>query len=215
MINVGIADDHSLFREGIRMIIDSMEGVQLLLEAESGKDLLGQLKDITVDVILLDIEMKDMSGIETLKTLSIQNPKPKIIVLSMHTEPRMISYMMEQDANGYLPKDVKRDELELAIRTVYEKGVYLNEMVSKSLLAGLKNRSKKSLPSMELSPREKEILELICQEYTMQEIGEKLFISERTVEGHRKNICVKLDVKNTAGLVRKAVLLNLIDISPI
>ncbi|MDJ1485704.1 response regulator transcription factor [Cytophagaceae bacterium YF14B1] len=215
MINVGIADDHSLFREGIRMIIDSMEGIQLTLEAESGKDLLSQLKEITVDVILLDIEMKDMSGIETLKTLSIQNPKPKIIVLSMHTEPRMISYMMEQDANGYLPKDVKRDELELAIRTVYEKGMYLNEMVSKSLLAGLKNRSKKSLPSMELSPREKEILELICQEYTMQEIGEKLFISERTVEGHRKNICIKLDVKNTAGLVRKAVLLNLIDISPI
>ncbi|MDJ1498215.1 response regulator transcription factor [Cytophagaceae bacterium DM2B3-1] len=215
MINVGIADDHSLFREGIRMIIDSMEGIQLTLEAESGKDLLSQLKEITVDVILLDIEMKDISGIETLKTLSIQHSKPKIIVLSMHTEPRMISYMMEQDANGYLPKDVKRDELELAIRTVYEKGMYLNEMVSKSLLAGLKNRSKKSLPSMELSPREKEILELICQEYTMQEIGEKLFISERTVEGHRKNICIKLDVKNTAGLVRKAVLLNLIDISPI
>ncbi|MDJ1470401.1 response regulator transcription factor [Xanthocytophaga flava] len=213
MINVGIADDHSLFREGIRMIIDSMEGIQLTLEAESGKDLLDQLKEITVDVILLDIEMKDISGIETLKTLSIQHSKPKIIVLSMHTEPRMISYMMEQDANGYLPKDVKRDELELAIRTVYEKGMYLNEMVSKSLLAGLKNRSKKSLPSMELSPREKEILELICQEYTMQEIGEKLFISERTVEGHRKNICVKLDVKNTAGLVRKAVILNLVDIS--
>ncbi|MDJ1506576.1 response regulator transcription factor [Xanthocytophaga agilis] len=213
MINVGIADDHSLFREGIRMIIDSMEGVQLTLEAESGKDLINQLKITTADVILLDIEMKDMNGIETLKTVSMQNPKPKIIVLSMHTEPRMISYMMEQDANGYLPKDVKRDELELAIRTVYEKGMYLNEMVSKSLLAGLKNKNRKSMPSMQLSSREKEILELICQEYTMQEIGEKLFISERTVEGHRKNICLKLDVKNTAGLVRKAVILNLVDIS--
>src|SRR5581483_1144345 len=120
-IRVGIADDHSLFREGILMIISGMEGITLCLEAESGKDLLEQLKTISVDVILLDIEMKGMGGIEALKHLMELNPKPKTIMLSMHTEPRMMSYMMQQGACGYLPKDVKREELENAIRTVHEK----------------------------------------------------------------------------------------------
>lgn len=211
-IKLGITDDHSLFREGIRMIVSGMPGIELCLEAENGKDLLEQLKTTEVDIVLMDIEMKDMNGIETLKKISTLENKPSIIVLSMHNEPRMISYMMEQGACGYLPKDVKRDELETAIRTVYETGVYLNEMVSKSLLSGLQNKhNKQPLPAQELSPREKEVLSLICQEYTAQEIGEKLFISERTVEGHRRNLCMKLDVKNTAGLVKKALLLNLVD----
>lgn len=211
-IKLGITDDHSLFREGIRMIVSGMPGIELCLEAENGKDLLEQLKTTEVDIVLMDIEMKDMNGIETLKKISTLENKPSIIVLSMHNEPRMISYMMEQGACGYLPKDVKRDELETAIRTVYETGVYLNEMVSKSLLSGLQNKhNKQPLPAQELSPREKEVLSLICQEYTAQEIGEKLFISERTVEGHRRNLCLKLDVKNTAGLVKKALLLNLVD----
>src|SRR5581483_9210184 len=105
---------------------------------------------------------------------------------SMHTEPRMMSYMMQQGACGYLPKDVKREELENAIRTVHEKGMYLSEMVSKSLLTDIKNKGNRYMPALELSTREKEVLALICQELTAREIAEKLFISERTVEGHRK-----------------------------
>jgi two-component system, NarL family, response regulator DegU len=208
-IRIGIADDHRLFREGIRMIMSGMKGMSIALEAASGKELIEQLKTVPVDVVLLDIEMKDMNGVETLKALSAMNPKPKVIILSMHTEARMMSYMMELGASGYLPKDVKPEELEEAIRTAHEKGVYLNEAVSMSLLSGLKN-SHKYLPAIELSPREKEILELICLEFTAKEIGEKLFISERTVEGHRKNLCTKLEAKNTAGLVKKALQLNLV-----
>jgi DNA-binding NarL/FixJ family response regulator len=130
----------------------------------------------------------------------------------MHTEPRMISYMMELGANGYLQKDARKEELEVAIRAVYEKGIYFNEQISNSLLTGLKSKGKKPTLLIELSTREKEVLALICQEHTTLEIGEKLFISERTVEGHRKNLCSKLRVRNTAGLVKKAMLLNLIDI---
>lgn len=212
-IRLGIADDHSLFREGIRMIVSNMRGITLCLEAENGIDLLEQLKNMDVDLVLMDIEMKGMNGIETLKTLSAHKEAPKIIVLSMHNEPRMISHMMEHGASAYLPKDVKPEELETAIRTVYETGTYLSELVSKSLLLTLKNKTNKYLPAAGLSVREKEVLVLICQELTAQEIGEKLFISERTVEGHRRNLCAKLEVKNTAGLVKKALQLNLIDVN--
>ncbi len=210
-IRLGIADDHSLFREGIRMIVSGMQEIDICLEAENGKSLLQQLETTVIDVLLMDIEMKEMNGIDALKKMATLPNKPRVIVLSMHNEPRMISYMMEQGASGYLPKDVKRDELETAIRTVHEKGVYLNEIVSKSLLAGLQHKNRNQPVTQELSTREKEVLALICQEYTAQQIGEKLFISERTVEGHRRNLCQKLDVKNTAGLVKKALLLNLIN----
>jgi DNA-binding NarL/FixJ family response regulator len=212
-IKLGIADDHNLIREGIRMIVSNMEGISLCLESESGQDLLEQLKSTSVDIVLMDIEMKNMNGIETLKALSVLDSPPKIIVLSMHNEPRMISHMMELGASGYLPKDVKQQELENAIRTVYEKGSYLSEIVSKSLLSSLKNKNNKYLPSADLSPREKDVLVLICQELTTPEISEKLFISERTVEGHRARLCAKLEVKNTAGLVKKALLLNLVDVN--
>lgn len=209
-IRVGIADDHNLFREGIRMILSGMKDILLCLEAESGNDLLEQLKETPVDIVLLDIEMKDMNGIDALKSISVLALKPKVIILSMHTELRMISYVMEQGANGYLPKDVKGEELENAIISVYEKGMYLNEIVSKSLLVGLRNKRNRYLPAIELSLREREVLALICQQYTTYEIGEKLSISGRTVEGHRKNLCLKLDVKNIAGLVMKALELNLV-----
>lgn len=210
-IRIAIADDHSLFREGMRMIIAGMQGIRICLEAETGKELLEKLESNPVDIILLDIEMREMTGVEALKRLTANEKRPGIIMLSMHTEARMISYMMEQGASAYLPKDVRSEELETAIRTVYEKGLYLNDMISKSLLSGLKNKSNKHTPVVQLSSREKEILELICQEMTAREIGEKLFISERTVEGHRKNLYMKLEVKNSAGLVKKALQLNLLE----
>ncbi len=212
-IKVGITDDHNLFREGIRMIVSNMEGITVCLEAQDGAELLEQLKTTPVDIVLMDIEMKGMNGMDTLKTLSKWKDAPKIIILSMHNEPRMISHMMELGARGYLPKDVKQEELETALRTVHDQGTYLSEIVSKSLLSNLQNKKSRYAPVLELSAREKEVLALICQELTAQEIGEKLFISERTVEGHRRNLCAKLEVKNTAGLVKKAVLLNLIDVN--
>jgi len=211
-IKIGIADDHRLFREGIRMLISEMPGITLCLEAEGGEDLLVQLQDISPDIVLLDIEMKEINGIETLKKILQLKSRPKVIVLSMHSEPRMISYMMELEANGYLPKDTKKEELENAIRTVFEKGTYFSEQVNNSILEGLRSRNKRKNLTIHLSKREKEVLTLICQEHTTEEIGEKLFISERTVEGHRKNLCEKLKVRNTAGLVKKAITLNLIEL---
>lgn len=210
-IRVGIADDHSLFREGLRMILSSMHGITLCLEADSGVSLLEQLEQISLDIVLLDIEMKDMGGVEALRRIQKISACPRVIVLSMHTEPRMISLMIEEGACGYLKKDVTKEDLQRAIYAVYESSFYFNESVSHSLLLRLRSKNKKSAPGVELSLREKEVLLLIFQEFTTAEIAEKLFISERTVEGHRKNLCVKLDVKNVAGLVKKAIQLNLVN----
>lgn len=210
-INIGIADDHRLFREGIRMIVSEMPGIALCLEATDGEELLDQLATTSVDIVLLDLEMKKINGIETLKKIRGQYPDVKVIILSMHTEPGMINHLMKLGANGYLVKDTQKDELEKAIHEVSNKGTYFNEYVSSSLLMGLKNGNAKPTLTIQLSVREKEVLSLICAELTTQEIAEKLFISQRTVEGHRKNLCAKLDVKNTAGLVKKAIALKFIE----
>jgi DNA-binding NarL/FixJ family response regulator len=210
-IRVAIADDHSLFREGIRMILSEMPGILLCLEAGDGDELLDALERTPADVVLLDLEMKKTNGMEALSMIHERYPALKVIILSMHTEPRMISHLMKLGANGYLIKDAQKNELEKAIREVCEKGTYFNEYVSSSLLIGLRSKHEKPTLSVQLSAREREVLSLICAEHTTQEIAEKLFISERTVEGHRKNLCSKLDVKNTAGLVKKAILLKYIE----
>jgi DNA-binding NarL/FixJ family response regulator len=217
VINVGIADDHLLFREGIRLIIDDYENTQLTLEAENGQDLLTKLQNNTPDVILLDLEMPKMDGVETLKYL-IENsiyPDLKIIVLTMHKEARMIAYLMELGANGYLMKDAEPAEFEEAIRTVYEEGHYFNESVSQAMLKSLKDKSGK-VPTLknnyQLTSREMEVLQLIAKGLTTSEIGEKLFLSKRTIEGHRKNLISKLGARNTATLIVKAVKEGLISL---
>ncbi len=212
-IRVALADDHDLFREGIHSIIQKMDQIELKLQASNGLELLGGLQDTAVDLILMDLQMKDMDGIEATTKVKELYPDIKIIILTMHNEERMISYLMESGANAYLLKSTKKDELELAIRNTYQKGFYFNDQVSNALLSGLKQR-KPSRPSFNLvntlSSREIEILELICQELTSQQIADKLFISNRTVEGHRKRLMDKFNVKNTTGLVIKAFRENLI-----
>ncbi|WP_109298808.1 response regulator transcription factor [Aquimarina sp. AU474] len=207
-IKLGLVDDHHLFREGIKSILKKISDFSLVLEAVSGNDLLKKLNVITPDVILLDLEMEDMNGVDATLKLKEEYPDIKIIILTMHKEERMTSYLMEIGANGYLLKDTNQQELEEAIRSVCEKGIYFNPFVSEAVLKGLKNKSQKP-PSIgknyQLTSRELEVMELIAKEFTTGEIAEQLFLSTRTVEGHRKNLISKLGVKNTAGLIMKAV----------
>ncbi|WP_438426019.1 response regulator transcription factor [Aquimarina macrocephali] len=207
-IKLGLIDDHNLFREGIKSLLKRMANITLVLEAVSGKDLLAQLNNVVPDVILLDLEMGEMNGVDTTLKLQELYPDLKIIILTMHTEERMISYLMEAGANGYLLKDTTQHELEIAIRSTYEKGFYFNSFVSEALLKGLKHKTSKP-PAIRkdyhLTSRELEVLEGITQEFTTAEIAEQLFLSVRTIEGHRKNLMGKLGVKNTAGLVIKVV----------
>ncbi|WP_298418596.1 response regulator transcription factor [uncultured Kordia sp.] len=207
-IKLGLVDDHNLFREGIKSLLDKISGVTLVLEAVNGKDLFTKLKNDVPNVILLDLEMEEMNGVDATLKLQEEYPNVKVIILTMHKEERMISYLMEIGANGYLLKDTTREELEEAIKTVVRKGFYFNEFVSQALLKGLKNKSGKPLKigkDYHLTARELEVLELIAQECTTAEIAEKLFLSVRTIEGHRKNLISKLGVKNTAGLLIKAI----------
>ncbi len=120
-IKVAIADDHNLFREGIAMIISGMPDVTLCAEASDGAELLNKLEKTPVDVVLLDLEMKKMGGIETLQEIRARHPDVKVIILSMHTEPGMVAHLMRLGANGYLIKDTKKQELETAIREVWER----------------------------------------------------------------------------------------------
>jgi DNA-binding NarL/FixJ family response regulator len=211
-IEVALADDHVLFREGIRMIVGQMEAINLTVEASDGQELLEKLDGAPVDVVLLDLEMKKLGGLDTLVLIRERWPDVKVIILSMHAEPQIISHLMSKGASAYLMKDATKQELEKAIREVFEKGIYFNDRTSSSLLLGLRNRNQKIHPGTQLSAREQEVLQLICAELTTMEIAEKLFISERTVEGHRKNLCSKLNVKNTAGLVKKAIALGYIGV---
>tara|TARA_A100000171_G_C2140267_1_gene154726 strand:+ start:5683 stop:6336 length:654 start_codon:yes stop_codon:yes gene_type:complete len=207
-IKVAIADDHSLFREGLKFILAKMSGIELILEVSNGIELLKGFEKEVPNVVLLDLEMPNGDGVETCKQLKKDYPEVKVLVLTMHSEERMISYLMEIGANGYLLKDIRHDVLKNAIEAVHTQGFYFTNEVSKSLLEGLKKHSRqvpKFGMEVSLSTREKEVLELIAKELTTLEIGERLFISERTVEGHRKNLLSKFDVKNTAGLILKAV----------
>ncbi len=207
-ITIGLVDDHHLFREGIKLLLHKMQHISLVLEAVNGKDLLEKLHNEVPDVLLLDLEMDTMDGMETTTIIRETYPDIKIIILTMHKEERMISHMIEMGVNGYLLKDTTQQELEEAIQSVYDTEFYFNSFVSKAIANGLrhKNKVKPRLGTeVFISNREQEVLELIAKECTTPEIAEKLFISTRTVEGHRKNLISKFGVKNTAGLLIKAI----------
>ena len=218
-IKLAIADDQILFLRGLKFIINTFEDVELIIEASSGEDLLQKIEQTQPEVILCDIKMPGLDGIETTKTIKNRFPDIKVILLTMYNDERLISHAMEIGAHGYLLKDEEAEEVHKAIQTVYEKGFYFNDYVSQALLKQVKNKTK-TLPqevilnnAVKLSPRETEVLELICQEMSTAEIAKQLFISARTVEGHRKNLLEKTGVKNTAGLVIFAVKNNLVDLN--
>lgn len=215
MINVAITDDHKLFREGIRFLIDQMEGMYMLFETSSGEELLKKLESEEPDVLLLDLDMPNMDGIEVLKEIRPTYLEVKVIILTMYNDPKMMAYLMELGANGYLLKDTDPQTLEQCIESVYREGYYFTPEVSKAMLTGLQgNTRKKPLlkNNVTLSPREVEVLELICQENTAKEIADKLFISPRTAEGHRRSLIEKLGVKNTAGLIVKSIKEGIINV---
>ncbi len=214
MIKVIIADDHKLFRQGIAVLLEDMEDVSLIDDVDNGNELLAALKDDLPDIVLLDLDMPGKNGIEVLEEIRQQYAELGVIILTAVDVP-MVPYLDICGANGYLFKSTSHEEVENAIRSVYREGFYFNKSVSQAMLGSLKKPQRKK-PTLKnnvtLSNREVEVLELICQEYTAKEIGEKLFISPRTAEGHRRHLIEKLGVKNTAGLIVKAIKEGIVDI---
>ena len=203
-MKIAIVDDHALFRNGMKSLLNDITGVEIVLEASDGAELLDKLKSFDVDIILLDLEMPVMSGLDVLPIVRKQAPDTRIMIISMHQEDQFISTSMELGAHGYLLKDAEFEELQIALTSLMESGFYFNEKVSKSLLNKLVQKShiKASFDSHnQLTEREMEVLKLICQEMTTIEIGKTMYLSARTIEGYRTRLLEKTGAKNIAGLV--------------
>ena len=207
MIEIMIADDHRVFREGIVSILENTGAIKVIAQAQDGKQVMEQLHQVQPKLILMDISMGEAGGIETTKLVRENYPDIKVLVLSMHSESSYIVKMLEAGASGYLLKDAGSAELINAIKAVAEGHTYFSSQVSATLVdqlvKGKKPTERKA--GVTLTKREIEVLRLIAEEYSNPEIAEKLFISIRTVDTHRRNLLEKLDVKNTAGLVKYAI----------
>jgi DNA-binding NarL/FixJ family response regulator len=206
LIKVALADDEVLFRKGLRLLINDFDAIEVMMEASNGLELINQLNVATPkpDVILLDLKMPEMDGIETTKFIHQRYPNIKIIILSTHFKEVFVLHMIELGSASYLPKKTEPHEFERAIRDVMNKGFYYTQEVMAIIRNDMMSQNKikaKVAFNQHISSRELEILELICNQFTTAEIAAKLFISPRTVDGHRNNLLVKLDCKNTAGLV--------------
>ncbi len=203
-----MVDDHAIFRQGLRHALSGRGRLELIFEADSGESLLEQMEKTPVDLVLMDLKMPGMGGIEATRRLRQNYEDLKIIVLTMFDEEQMVLHLMEAGANGYLLKNADAEEIVLAIYSAMENGFYFNELVSSTMLRSLMDRktvSGRFRPEVKLTEREIEVLRYICEEMTAAEIGERIFLSPRTVEGIRANLLSKVGVRNTAGLVLYAV----------
>src|SRR5882724_4886676 len=206
-IKVAIADDHALFRQGVRTALSVRKDIEMIAEADNGMQLLNLLKHIEPDVILLDIQMPIMDGITTLPEIRKLYPHVKVIILSMHNDHSMISKLMEIGANSYLTKNSDSENIYNAIKTCYEQEFFFNELTNKALLTGLRTRKPEmgTLQDVNLTEKELTVLKLMCEEKTTKEIADIVDISPRTVEAIRDKLKTKTGAKSMAGLVMYAV----------
>lgn len=208
-IKIALVDDHKLIRAGMRVLLEQTDDFKIVIEAANGEELLNKLPKIRTDVILLDIDMPVLDGIETTKILQEKFPRIKIIMLSLHDEDRFIIHLMELGASGYLLKDAEPEEVEKAIRSVNGGERYFNDTVNKVMFRKATNKtvrnSKVFNQKVDLTEREISILSLICEGMTNAQIAEEINLSQRTIEGYRLKMLNKLEVKNTAGLVAYAI----------
>uniref|UniRef100_UPI00404951C5 LuxR C-terminal-related transcriptional regulator n=1 Tax=Fulvivirga sp. TaxID=1931237 RepID=UPI00404951C5 len=224
MIYIGIIEDQFLFREGIKAIIDNWSEMNIIYESAEGYSVIDEISNSSLQphVLLVDLSLPPKSKTEEYNGLQLTQdvlkafPDMKILILSVHDDQNFISQLIENGAHGYLVKDCDPKEVREAINSVYHKGVYVNKLTLNALKNGLTHNKKKESPVDQsygqLTKREIEILELICQQLTTDEIADKLFISSKTVNGHRNNLLQKTGCRNAAGLVIYALKHHIINI---
>lgn len=213
-IKVAIADDHQIFRKGVILSMRSYTNIKFVMEAENGEDLLAKIPEADPDVILCDLKMPIKDGIDATKQITKDYPKIRVIILTMYEDERFVGHLMDCGAAGYLLKSTEPAEIKKAITDVMTNGFYLNSFVNKVLIK--KNYSKQKFnPSLTsevvISDREKEVLTLVCMEFTAAEIAQKMDISARTVEAIKDRLMERFGVKNSVGLVFYAMKNQLID----
>jgi DNA-binding NarL/FixJ family response regulator len=212
-IRLAVADDHEIFLDGLALMLSRQEHITLVGQAADGRELVELVNAENPDVVMTDIKMPRMDGIAATRMLAQQNPAVRVIALSMFDEEDLIVEMLEAGAKGYLLKNADKQEILDAITSVYEDRVYYCKSTS-AKLAGMIAKSKfnpyRQKETITFTDREQEIIRLICQQFTAQQIGERIFLSKRTVEGYRTRILEKMNVRNTAGVVMYALKNNLV-----
>lgn len=206
-IGVAIVDDHQLFRNGLKFIINNEPDIEVVIEASNGKEFLNYLESLKPDVVLMDISMPEMDGVETTRQALLKYPDLQVLVLSMYSDVEYYNTMIELGVKGFILKDIDNNELADAIRKVFSGGNYFSQEL---LLKLIKHKPENT--GIELTKREKEVLELICKGYSNQQISEELFISQRTVERHRSSLLYKTESKNSISLVVFAIKNSLVKI---
>lgn len=210
-LKIFLVDDHNLFREGLKFLLSNNESYSDIYEAENGKILLRELLKVKPDIILMDIEMPEMNGIEATKETLKLFPEMKIIALSMYSDENYYSDMIDAGAKGFLLKNSKFEDVQKAIIDVHNGKNYFSPEILETIIKNL-NKKKHRKTNTDLSEREIEVLYNICKGMSNNEIADLLFISKRTVDKHRENILLKTQTKNTAGMVIYAIRTNIFEV---
>lgn len=209
MIKILIADDHTMFVDGIESILASEKDFQIIGRCYTGPEVIEFVQKETPDILLLDVNLPGKNGMDVCKELAEIKPSVKVLAISMFNEESFVSEILNNGAKGYILKNTGREELYKAIRTVSKGDSYFSKEVTETIMKGLMNQRKASSKTNtsipKLSRREKEVLKLIAQEFTTQEIADNLYISLKTVESHRSSLLSKLNARNSVGLVRIAL----------
>lgn len=211
-IKVVIADDHEIFRDGLKLMLKKADSIDLIGEAADGKELIKLIEATRPDVVITDIKMPVMDGVDATKHIRQHFPGVQVIALSMFDDEQLILEMLDAGAQGYLLKNSDKFEITDAVESVFEGKNYYCKFTSgklAKLIALQRDQKEKKKKEAEFSEKEIEIIKLICQEFTNKEIGEKVFLSSRTVEGYRMKILEKMDAKNTVGIVIEAIRLGI------
>ncbi len=214
IIQIALADDHKIYRDGIRMSLKSHEHLRIIWEAEDGKDMIHKLKMKLPDLLIMDISMPETDGIKALQLIRKEYEDLKVIILSMYNDRETVTKMMEYGANAYLTKTADAEEIYEAIMSCVNNEYFFNDLVNSAVLLNLQRRkSGKKFVSNGAILNEKELkmLKLISEDKTTEEISEELFLSPRTVESIRQNMKTKLGVKTVAGLLMYAIKRNMIE----
>ena len=210
MIRIALCDDHRIVVEGLQQLLADVPDVECVGTARNGVEALYLLDHVKMDVLLTDLDMPEMDGAELVERIQQRGNGPKVIVLSMHEEPAMVEQLMRAGAHGYLVKSAGKDEVLLAIRNVYAGHRHFSSDLLARMMEKRAEVAEGSALLAELSAREVEVLAALAEGASNKEIGERLFISPRTVDTHRTNLMKKLDVHNVAGLVRIAIKAGLV-----
>lgn len=209
-IRIVYGEDHMLVRKGICSLLNALQDVELVAEASNGRDALAAVEEHRPDIVLLDISMEIMNGLEATRHVTARWPEVRVIILSMHETEEYVAQALRAGAAGYVLKDADITELELALRAVSRGSTYLSPAVSRHLVRDYVRRGGSDGPLDQLTPRQREVLQLIAEGYTTQKIAHTLGLSAKTVETHRAAIMKRLNIYDVPGLVRYALRANMV-----